>query len=228
MPPKDWGLNQDSYNLKVDTESKLNRKTKPMEDTTTPQALPGTEQNVPAAVGTGAGSDTVVEVKDLFKQVLNKDFPTNEAAIASLKETFSYVGSMGQKVKTLETQLEEANKNVVTPDLQAQLNALTQTVKDNNFYQAHPEFNTPAIKALITDMGANPEEVIQKDSFKAAAAAIKTTSEMDASQSILHTNPRLGVVQDNMTKASEALKTNNDVEAKDLATHAVLEAYNLK
>lgn len=201
-----------------------------MDEHITPNALTETELNVPAAVGTGAGSETeVVEVKDLLKTVLNKDFPTNEAAIQSLKDTFSYVGSMGQKVKTLETQLQEAQSQVqATPDLAKAVAELTSKVNQGQFYTEHPEYNTPAIKALITDMGGNPEEVIQKESFKAAAAALKTTTEMDASKSILHTNPRLGQVQDTMTKAAEAQKAGNSEEAAAQATAAVLDAYGIK
>lgn len=197
-----------------------------MDTIITPGALPGTETNVRASGSEGAGSNTgeVVTVKDLVKLATGKEFPDDETAMKSLQDTYKWGLEQSQKVKTLEQQLQDASTNN-NPDLQKQLSELAATVKNNNFYQAHPEFNTPALKSLISDMGANPEEVVTKESFKTAAAAITKSLEMDQSQSILHTNPRLGIVQDSMTKASEAQKAGNDEQAFGLATTAVLEAF---
>ncbi len=197
-----------------------------MDENITPQALPGTEQNVPAAGSEGAGSNTdeVVSVKDLVKLATGKEFPTDELAMQSLQDTYKWGLQQSQKVKTLEQQLQDASKTV-SPDFEKKLIELETTVKNNNFYQAHPEYNTPALKSLIADMGANPEEVVAKESFKTAAAAITKSLEMDQSQSILHSNPRLGIVQDSMTKAADAQKAGNDEQAAGLATAAVLEAF---
>jgi len=203
-----------------------------MDDTITQTALTGTQaDSAGASVGSGAGSETevAVEVKDLLKTVLNKDFPTNEAAIKSIQDTFKYVGEMGQKVKTLETENQQLQTQVqASPDLAAKVDALTAEVRDTKFYALHPEYNIPQVKALITDMGGNPEEVIQKESFKTAFTALKTTAEMEQSKSVLHTNPRLGVVQDNISKAVEAQKAGNDGQAAANATLAVIEAFGLK
>lgn len=200
-----------------------------MDENITPKVLPD-GGNIAPADNSGAGSDAdeVLEVKDLLKQLTGKEFPTNEAATKSLQDTYKWGTELSQKVKTLETENEALKQaGAVAPDLAKQVESLARTVQDGQFYATHPEFNTPAIKALITDMGGNPETVIVKDSFKAAAAALKTTSEMDASKSVLHTNPRLGQVQDTMTKASEALKAGNDQSAKDSATQAVMDAFGM-
>lgn len=201
-----------------------------MDENITPKILPD-GGNIAPADNSGAGSDAdeTLEVKDLVKNLTGKEFPTNEAAIKSLQDTYKWGTELSQKVKTLETENAQLKADgAATPDLAKTVADLSRTVLEGAFYQQHPEFNTPAIKALITDMGGNPTDVIQKDSFKAAAAALQTTSEMDASKSILHTNPRLGQVQDTMTKAQEAQKAGNSEAAADAATQAVMDAFGMK
>lgn len=195
-----------------------------MSDTITQESLPGAELNVPAASGSGAGetAEEVVTVKDLMKTVLNKDYPTDEAALKSLKDTFNYVGQAGQRIKTLEDQI---NTPQVAPELQKQLTELSAQVKQGQFYQEHPEFNTPKIKALISDMGGDPAQVVEKESFKTAAAAIKASAEIDENRSVLHSNPRLGIAQDNLSKAQEALKSGDQTGAVALGMKAIMEAY---
>lgn len=200
-----------------------------MDELITPGALVETEPSgTPAATGAEAGSETAVEVKDLMKTILGKDFPTNELAIKSLSDTYSYVGTMGQKVKTLETQLEDAKSQAVSPELADKVARLETEVAQATFFAANPTYNTPEAKSLINAFGKNPEEVIKNEVFLKAFDAITKTAEMEQSQSVLHTNPRMGTVQDNMTKASEAQKAGDDAGAHTQATMAVLEAYGLK
>lgn len=203
-----------------------------MDELTTPNALPGTD-DVAAADGTnGAGSgpatEQVVEVKDLLKTVLNKDFPTNEAAIKSLQDTYNYVGSMGQKVKTLEEQNQDLAGKQISPELSTKVDLLEAQLHQANFYASNPDYNNPEAKALISKFGSNPEEVIKDEVFQKAFTAIKTATDMEQSKSILHSNPRLGQVQDKMTQAKESLTANNDKVAFDAATQAVMDAYDLK
>lgn len=195
-----------------------------MNEIITPPVLPGTEANVPASGNNGAVSNTdeVVTVKDLMEQVTGKQFPDDETALKSLKDTYAWGAQNAQKVTTLEQQL---NQITQSPDLQKQVTELAGIVKQQNFYNANPQYNKPEIKALISDMGSNPEEVVQKESFKTAVSAITKQSEMDQSKSILHSNPRLGVMQDTMKKAQELSAAGNTVQAATDATMAVLEAY---
>lgn len=185
--------------------------------------------NIAPADGGAAVSNTgeVVEVKELLKQVLNKDYPTNEAAIQSLKDTFSYVGSMGQKVNTLENTIKALETQQVTPELAQTVATLQKQVADSQFFLSNPQYNTPEAKALITKFGGSPADVVNDDVFKNAFTAIKKTSEMEQSQSVLHTNPKLGIAQDSMTKAVEAQKAGNDVVAAANAVDAVIGAYGM-
>jgi hypothetical protein len=185
--------------------------------------------NIAPADGVAAVSNTeeVVEVKDLLKTVLNKDYPTNEAAIQSLKDTFSYVGSMGQKVNTLENTIKELESQKGTPELAATVATLQKQVNEANFFASNAQYNTPEARALISRFGGNPADVVNDEVFKTAFTAITKTSAQDASQSILHTNPKLGIAQDSMTKAVEAQKAGNQVQAAANAVDAVIGAYGM-
>jgi hypothetical protein len=201
-----------------------------MDDTITTDALSGAEPNngTAAADGNVAGSETAappVELKDLLKEVLKKDFPTNEAAIKSLQDTYAYVGKAGQEVKTLTEAKTELEAKVVTPELLATVETLQAQVRDGNFFAANPQYATPEAKSLIAKFGGNPEEVVKDEVFVKAFGALTKTAEMEQSQSVLHSNPRLGQVQDNMTKAVEAQKAGNQSGAANAAVAAVLEAY---
>jgi hypothetical protein len=204
-----------------------------MDTDTTTTSLSGTEAitGAPAADGSvaaGTTTEEVVEVKDLMKSVLGKEFPDNEAAIKSLKDTYAYVGQMGQKVNTLEKDLEAAKQNEAPADLAQQVQSLQAQVKEANFYAANPQYNTAESKALIQKFGGSPEDVVKDEVFQKAFTALKTTAEMEQSQSVLHSNPRLGTAQDTMTKAIEAQKAGNHEEAFANATSAVLDAYGMK
>lgn len=185
--------------------------------------------NIAPADGGAAVSNTgeVVEVKELLKQVLNKDYPTNEVAIQSLKDTFSYVGSMGQKVNTLENTIKTLEGQQASPELAQTVATLQKQVNEANFFASNSQYNTPEAKALISKFGGNPADVVNDEVFKNAFTAITKTSEMDKSQSILHTNPKLGIAQDSMTKAVEAQKAGNDVQAAANAVDAVIGAYGM-
>lgn len=201
-----------------------------MEDIITSQPLPGAVANVPAAGGTEAVSEPgVVEAKDFLKQITGKDFPTNEAAIKSVQDTFKYVGEAGQKLKTMETQLTEAQTAAAgTPELAQTVAQLQAQITQNEFYNSNPKYNTPEAKALISKFGSNPADVVKDDLFVKTFSALETTAAMDSSKSILHSNPRLGQAQDSMTQAAEALKAGNDAQAQSNAVAGVIEAYGMK
>lgn len=201
-----------------------------MDELITPNPLPGTEQNVPASGSEGAGSETTVEVKELMKQVLNKEFPTNEAAIKSLKDTYDYAVQSGQKVKTLEQENQVLQAAQVTPELAKTVESLQAQVREANFYASNPQFNTPDAKALISKFGGNPDDVVKDEVFLKSFAALTKTAEMEQSQSVLHSNPRLGQAQDTMTKAKEALVGDhpNYEVANANAVAGVIEAFGMK
>jgi len=199
-----------------------------MTETITQTPLAGTETNVDASAGTGAGSnDVVMEVKDLLKDLTGKEFPTNEAAIKSLSDTYKWGNDLSQKVKTLETQLADAQAQPAAPEVMKEIELLKAQMASQGFYTENPQYNTTEAKALIGKFGGKPEDVVKDDVFQTAYKAIQTTTELDKSKSVLHTNPRLGNAQDNMTKASEASKAGDAAGAAAAATMGVIEAYGM-
>src|SRR5438105_10215182 len=87
----------------------------PDEIVTTDQSL-AQGADVTPGDGSGADSQNVESLTlDELNQVLGKNFPSKEAALKSVKDTYSYVGSVGQlkqRITTLEGQGNPAAEEV--------------------------------------------------------------------------------------------------------------------
>lgn len=190
------------------------------EEIITPESLPQEAPNVPS--GDGQVADISTESISLaeISAALGKTFPDKATALKAWKDTNSYVGSLGQKVKTLESQVPQVDQS-------ERLASLEKATQEFAFYAQNPEYNTPEAKALIAKFGGNPAEVVQDEIFKTAYGAIKTQSEAEKTKSVLHSNPRLGQVQDKMTQAREAAKAGDSAIAGLTATQAVMDAYGI-
>lgn len=172
--------------------------------------------------GAANGSQEIANLKDILGPVFGTQFKSDEDAMKSVEHAKNMAGKVGQ----LEKQLADLQGTpTMNPELEKKVQELETAVKQQGFYNLNPEFNTPEAKALIADMGGDPETVVQKDSFKTAFNAIKASNEMEKSKSVLHSNPRLGIAQDNMTKAMEARQSGNLDQAAAFGMKAVMEAY---
>mgnify|MGYP001574217138 CR=1 FL=1 len=108
-------------------------------ETNTSQTITGAD-DVGAAVGAENDSE-VVNVKDVLKEVLGRDYKSDEDALKSVKETFDFVGKLGSENKTLKNQLEElktANKNA--PEILSKVAEVEKRLNESNFYTEHPEY----------------------------------------------------------------------------------------
>jgi hypothetical protein len=187
-------------------------------ETITPEALPDEG-------GAGAGSG-VTTVKDLLSQTLGKDFPSDEAALKAVKDTFSYVGKAGQEKAELEKQLAELKTQVgLGADINKKISGLEKQVKDAGFYMEHPELKPYA--NLINKFGDDPATVIQQEDFKEVITKLQEHAKTEQSKSVLQSNPRLGQVKDKISEAKEAASKGNSVEANEKAVSAVIDAYEL-
>lgn len=195
------------------------------EEIITEESLLGTEQNVPAsssepAVSQGEDALSLSEIES----TLGKKFPDKNTALKALKDTFSYVGKLGNEVKTLKEQIAPS---VAPPqELVQKVESLERTVKETQFYKEHPEYE--AYKDLIASMGQDPQQVTQSEVFKTYFSKAKTADSYQQSKSVLHTNPRLGQVTDKITQAREAQKTGDHTAASRSAVSAVLDAFEAK
>ena len=189
-------------------------------DVATSKGNENDSQIVEQAVSQGDNTLTLEEIN----QTLGRQYADKPTALKALKETVSYVGKLGQQVSDLKSKVESP---VVPSDYSAEIAGLRSDLEETKFYNANPEYNTPEAKALISKFGGKPEEVVRDDIFKQAYNAIKTTSEIEKSKSVLQSNPRLGQVTDKLTQARDAMKAGDDSVAKISATQAVMEAFDI-
>ncbi len=190
------------------------------ENDITDQPLTG-EDDVASADGEAAvgepdgGGQPTTDIKTVLGKLLNKDFPTDEAALKAVKDTFSYVGKKQQ--------------SVVPPELAKkvqELEGIAKSTKDSLFYSEHPELKP--YRQIIEAMGNDPDKVSQSEIFKGVVTKLQAHEEMEKSKSVLQSNPRLGVATDKMTQAKEAQQAGKPDEARASATAAVIEAYELR
>lgn len=188
------------------------------------------ENDVDTASGTE--NDSQPSFKDVLKEATGRDYPDDETALKSVTETYKYVGSLGQKVKTLEEQIEsqapiEAPASTETPELVQQVETLTRELAETRFYNENPQYNNEVAKELITAMGGSPA-VVESDAFQKAYSAIQATAEVEKSKSVLVSNPRLGQATDKISQARESLAEGNQEAAANAAVAAVLSAYEIE
>lgn len=185
-------------------------------ENTNPESLDGTiELDVSSDNGTVEAVTPAVEGLSLqeLNEYLGKDYKDKGSALKSLKETFSFVG---KKI--------EAGKGV---DMS---NFISKDQYDTDmFYSKNTEYNNPDIRTVIDSMakaeGKRPSEVVNSEAFKNVFGKVKGYDESQSLKSVLESNPRLAGSRDKFTQAQEAMKAGNTQSAEELATRAVMEAY---
>ncbi len=176
-----------------------------------------------APADTGASVSEAVELKDILSKELGKQFPTNEAALKAVKDTFSYVGRNREQVRA-EVLAEVSQKNNVDMS-----NFVSKAEFDeSNWYKDNPEYAPH--KAIISSVQkaqgfASPADAINSDVLKETLGQLKEYNSIQKSKSVLHSNPRLGQVTDKMTQAKESLKQGDFETARNSAVVAAMQAF---
>jgi len=184
----------------------------------TPESLADADQ-LAAAAGGGADSQNVESLTlSELNSYLGKNFPSKEAALKSVKDTFSYVGSVGQ----LKNQVDKLQQSQANPqELQQMANRLTET----EFYLEHPEYKP--YRDVVRKFGSDPAEAVKDPTFQQTFEALKAKDDAEKSKSVVHSSPRLGQATDSLSQAKEAQKAGNAYEASALAVKAVRDAFDL-
>lgn len=205
----------------------------PENDITSKDSLSG-GGDVNPSDGSGAASpsgnpDEIVGLKDLLKEATGKDFPSDEKALKSIKDTYDYVGQLGKEIKQLKDQLNplgDSGKKEIDPNKFVSREEFDEVT----FFAKNQELATykDILKSIAVANNKSLEEAVNLDAFKTIYEKAKSYDEVEKSKSVLLTNPRLGQVRDKMTEAREKNKSGDTVSAGRLATQAVLEAYDLK
>lgn len=192
------------------------------------------------------GVENVAEakaIKDILGEAIGRNFKSDEDAIKSVKETFSYVGKAGQIEKNYNDLIKQINMdneqdNVVQDttiaeqnpvDFTSEIKKVEEKFSEELFYSKNPQYEPyrEVLTALKTTHGKSLSEVVQNDSFKNLYEAAEAKAQADKAKTVLESNSRLGQVVDKFTEAKEMMEKSPEA-AKDLATKAVLDVYNLK
>ena len=197
-------------------------------------------------VGPAEGLENVSPaVKDVLSEMLGRQFTSDEDALKSVKDTYSYVGKAGKYEKAIKTVAEargvsedeavkiimesSSQKPTENPAVDESKFISRKEFEENTFYAEKKEYAPykEIISALGAQSGKSPAEVVELDSFKNVYGKAQAAEEMEKSKSVLSTNPRLGQAQDKITSAREALATGNSAVAFNAATDAVREAFEI-
>lgn len=229
-----------------------------MPEDTTSQALPDGNDVVPSG-GLEAVSETseakLTGVKDIISQITGKQFPTDEAAAKSLKDTYSFVGGAGMKAQKLMNELKDKlqkdEKGVLTlmetlatnpnpqstpapvhaadPTIFNEMAALRKQVEETQFFDERPELKEyRGMIAELRDTTGKPiRDVVELPAIKTLVEKARSYDAAERSRSVLHSNPKLGQVRDKLTEAKEAANNGDLNTAKASAVSAVLSSYDL-
>lgn len=140
------------------------------------------------AVSEGEGTEGLdrLSLEDL-NSTLGKDFPTKEAALKSIKDTYSYVGKKVEAPRA-DNSLEgiDPNKFISREEFEAE-----------TFFSKNQELE-PYKKIInkLREPGQSLNDVVNSDDFKNIYEKASAFEKMESSKSVLQSNPRLGKVMD--------------------------------
>lgn len=158
-------------------------------------------------------ANEAISLKEL-KEILGKDFKDKATALKSVKDTFRYVGQ-----KTIEPKIDESKF------------ISKEQYEQDMFYSKNPHYDKPEIRTIVDSIaktqGKHPREVVESDTFKAIFDKVRGYDESQNLKTVLATNPRLVASGDKLNQAAEAIKQGRKETAENLATKAVMEAYDL-
>jgi hypothetical protein len=176
----------------------------------TPSALPGdthvipsdangTVGNVPQGSSASAAA-SVVEAMTLseLNQHLGKAFPTKEAALKSIADTFSYVGKKKEDIEKEFMSRAPQTDPAIVKEL--------ESIRKDMFYKDNPQYADPNVRSLIEKLGSNPSEVTSRPEFQTVFEKVKGYDESQKLKTVLDSNPRLATSRDALDKALDLRK----------------------
>lgn len=231
-----------------------------MEQDITSEALPETSGvdvtgSNEAVVGSAENpSETPPGVAKVLSEALGKSFETDEQALKSVQDTFSYVNEAAEfnkAVKSLSQQRgisrnearlilmenlgnamgeEQAPASVPQPTVKdtPHIDALLEKVNDMEFFTTNPEMkkHEPLLREFRGSSGKTFDEILKSEIVKQQIAKADAHDEMENKKSVLRPNSRLGQASDKMSEAAEAKASGNLDLAKSKAVGAVVDLIN--
>lgn len=180
-----------------------------MEQDTNQDTLPEESQLNSAGVEGSVADVDKLSLEEL-QTALGKQFPTKEAALKSIKDTFSYVGK----------RKEDITKEVTKGS--AEITEKVTKLERDLWFKDHPEHQE--YRGFIEKLG-DPAQVVETPEYKSIFEKASGYDKTMSRKTVMESNPRLGQVVDKMNVAQEAVKSGNYNVAADAAVEAVIGTY---
>lgn len=188
-----------------------------MEQDITPESLGGDAQLTPSPdEGTVSGVEAL-SLEEL-NSALGKPYTSKEAALKSLKDTFSFVGKRKEDIMS-ELASKQAEALSKTESVVEKVSKLEREL----WYRDHPEYTE--YRKIIEKIGGNPQDVVNSEEFKVIFAKAKGFDETQKLRTVLESNPRIAAAKETFQKAKEAIEKGNRVEGEQLIAQAVREHF---
>lgn len=192
-----------------------------------PADAPGTVSNVvPPLAPQATDGMTLVEIN----QLTGKTFPSKEAALKSIRDTYSYVGKKKEDVRA-EVLAEQSLTNDIKP-----LTKELEEMRKERFYDKNPQYATPELRDYIDAKGGKPEDVVNSENFKKLIVKVSSYDESQKLRTVLESNPRIASSKNSLQKArdmqQETFKTGSysgpgKEATEQFAVNAVKDAFGL-
>ncbi len=177
--------------------------------------------NTPSPEGTVSNVPTDGMTLSELNATLGKNYPTREAALKSIKDTFSYVGKKVDDVKR-EVMAETQNNGRID-----QLAKELEEERKERFYDRNPQY--VSVRNVIEKFGGNPVEVVNSPEFKEIFEKVSGYDESQKLKTVLESNPRLSSSRDSLNKAREIAQSGRPTdEVESMVANAVKDAYGMK
>lgn len=202
-----------------------------MPDDITPNGLPDGGNQSDANGTVSEGGAELLDLSEL-NQLLGKNFPTKDAALKSIKDTFSYTGQVGQlraEIDRLKQSGSSASQAPNDGELMSTVRALKEQLEETTFFSERPELKEyqSTLRELRVSTGKSMSELANSDAIKPLFEKALAQDAAAKKRSVLESNPRLGQVRDKFSEAKESLKQGNRDAAVETAVSAVLDSYDL-
>ena len=188
-----------------------------MEQDITPESLEGGAHVTPSSdEGTVSGVDAL-SLEEL-NSALGKTYPSKDAALKSLKDTFSFVGRRKEDIVS-EVSRQQSEALTKANEVVEKVTRLEREL----WYRDNPDYSS--YRGLIEKMGGSPSEVVNTNEFKEVFTKAKGFDENQKLRTVLESSPRVAASKSHLQKADEAFKQGNRAGVEDAALRAVREAY---
>jgi hypothetical protein len=168
--------------------------------------------HVTAADGGATVDSSTLSLTEL-NSFLGKSFTDKDTALASLKETFSFVGKRQADIeRDVRAKLATEAGKTADPDLKAEVSSL----RDRVFFSENPQFK--GYESIIRKMGSDPAEVVESPEFKSVFEKGKVADEVSQTRSVVASSARVG---QSASVTQEAVKIANATGSTEATAEAL-------